>query len=155
MTDLKNGIIEINGFSIGPDTKVEELEKYFDIPARRDDSFSFFDFNKEIIMLNGIDFKLLISFDLEKISSIKLWPQIPEISNKYNLSPYSEEWLPYFKELRLILDEWLEKQLGLPSHKDDDCTEFKFEKMIIGTSSYMQYGKTIQPKGGKIDIWYV
>ena len=85
MTDLKNGIIEINGFSIGPDTKVEELEKYFDIPARRDDSFSFFDFNKEIIMLNGIDFKLLISFDLEKISSIKLWPQIPEISNKNHM----------------------------------------------------------------------
>ena len=154
MNDLKNGILDINGFLISPQTTVEDLENHFQIPAQRNDMFAFWKFNNHAFNNEGISFTVLVTFDENILRRIVLWPQFPDIAAKYDLTPYSDGWLPYFQELRAIMDEWLEKQLGKPTFKDADVTEYSLDKLFIATCAYEDTRHGYSIHGGNLEISY-
>lgn len=165
MNDLKNGILDINGFLVGPTTTVEDLENYFGVKARTSGPFTyrFFDLNDQSFVNQGITFKALMSFNERKLDRIELFPQICGLVSKYGVGG---DWkypttgdpdkdLEYFREVRKVMDEWLEKQLGIPTRKNDDTTAYEFSSLLIHTASYYQdipHGFDIF--GGKVTIRY-
>lgn len=154
MNDLKNGILDINGFLVGPNTTVEELENHFGLKATRGQYRSHFDFGGQSFVSDGIEFKCNISLK-QHVVEINLFPQLPELAIKYDLSDYSVEWLPYYQEIRVILDRWLEIQLGTPKFKDERVTEYKFGNILIGTDSYIDdRSPDFRVVGGTIDVFY-
>ena len=155
MNDLKNGILDINGFLVNPNTKVEELETHFSLPAEHEPPFAFWNFSDRIFLSEGVSFAVFITFDEGNLKKVVLRPQFPEIADKYDLTPYSNDWLPYYQEIRAIMDEWLEKQLGTPTFKSDRVTEYNFEKVLLGTDSYIDTrDRDYCVQGGSIDIYY-
>ena len=164
MNDLKSGVLDINGFLVGPNTTVDELEEYFGVKAKTSNNFSyrFFDFGESEFVNNGITFKAFMSFD-KKLDDIFLYPQIPELIEKYGVRGYwrcpttgdPNKDLAYFKEVREILDAWLEPQIGGPSYKDGDCTEYQRANLFISTSAYIdERSRDIRVVGGRIKVLY-
>lgn len=154
MNDLKNGIIDINGFLLGPETTVTEIEKTFGIPCKRGLVRDHFDFGGKTFVNEGIEFKIDASFK-EHLVQITLYPCFPEIAAKYDLSDYSNDWLPYYKELRIYMDKWLKDQLGEPRLKNERGVEYKIGNILIGTDSYIdERSRDYRVVGGSIDIYY-
>ena len=140
------------------------MEEYFGIPGRKSGTCRNFTLNGQTFVNNGLEFKIDVSFD-DKVDEVKLYPQIAELISKYNAGdvvglihdkstgdPTKD--LAYFKEIRAIMDEWLEKQLGAPSLKNDRVTEYKFDRILLGTDSYIQNSRDIFVHGGSVDIYY-
>ncbi len=164
MNDLKNGVLDINGFLVGPNTTVEELEGYFGIKATKSKNFSyrFFDMGEQEFLNNGITFKVFMSFD-KKLDDIVLYPQIPELIEKFGVGGFwrrpstgdPDKNLVYFREVRDVLDAWLDAQIGTPTRKNEGNTTYEFENVVITTSSYLQkIPHGIQVEGGKVTIRY-
>ena len=165
MNDLRNGVVDINGFLLGPNTTLEEMEEYFKIPGIRGNVCRRFTLGGKSFENNGIVFKIDVDFD-EKVNEVKLYPQIPELIKKYDAGDVAvglihdkstgdpDKDLAYFKEIRVFLDEWLEKQLGTPSLKDNDVTEYKLNGILIGTDSYIENSRDVFVHGGTVDIYY-
>ena len=164
MNDLRNGILDINGFLVGPNTTVEELENHFGVKARTSGPFTyrFFDLDGHSFINNDIEFKLLMSFD-ESLDKIDLYPQFSEIASRYGVggdwkhptTADPDKDLEYFREVRKVMDKWLEQQLGEPSKKNDSITTYEFPSFRITTSSYHQdvpHGFVVY--GGKVTIRY-
>ena len=155
MNDLKNGIIDIDGFLLTPTTKVEELEEYFNIKSQSSKEYNFFEI-KIPFNNTGINFTVDAIFDTGKLKEIILRPDISEIKAKYNLNTIDRNvWLEYYKELRVVLDKWLEEQLGEPTLKTERVTEYKFDKILLGTDSYIdERSRDFCVVGGTVDIYY-
>ncbi len=161
MNDLKNGILDINGFLVGPNTTLEELEAYFGVKAKSlAENYKHFDFDGQSFVNHGLEFKANISLN-EKIVKIEMFPQFPEIdarygaNNKWRSTGDRDKDLAYYRELRLILDEWLEKQLGAPTFKDEECTDYRYNNLLIGTCAYIdERDRDLSVKGGRVVFWY-
>lgn len=162
MNDLKNGILDIDGFLIGPNTTVSELEEHFGKKATLSPYGANFDFDGQSFLNNGVEFKYNISFG-PHVTEINLFPQLPELTRKYGTSvnwkyPHvgtPEQDLAYFQEIRVVLDKWLEEQLGAPTYKDQDVTEYKIGRILLGTDSYFDgRSRDARVVGGAIDIYY-
>ena len=145
MNDLRNGIIDINGFLLTPTTTLEELENHFGIQGEVDDCFSEFNLGGQLFINNGMQFKLEIVYDNEapnKVWYVKLTPVIPELIKKYDVSEhncprdYYNDLLPYYRDVRAVLDKWLYEQLGEPHENDDHGVGYKFNNILIFTSAY-------------------
>lgn len=162
MNDLKNGIIDIDGFLLTPQTRVEELETFFGLKAWQTPYRSHFDLGGKTFTNEGIDFKVDISLK-NTVVEVQLYPQFPDVSSTYGVGG---EWryptsgnpdtdLAYFREVREILDKWLEKQLGAPTHKGQDVTEYKMGNILLGTDSYLDTrSRDVRVVGGTVDIYY-
>lgn len=162
VNDLKNGILDINGFLLGPNTTVEQLENYFSLKATHGQYRSHFDFGGKSFVNNGVEFKAEISLK-QHVVEINLFPQLPELVERYGTpnnwkyphvgSP--EQDLAYFRDIRAVMDEWLEKQLGTPTYKDHDVTEYKMGNILLGTDSYLDSrSRDMRVVGGSVDIYY-
>ena len=160
MNDLKNGIIDINGFLLSPTTTVEEMENHFGVKATDSGLRKHIDFDGKPFVSDGIEFKGDISFK-DKVTAIKLFPQLPSLITKYNIKgcweyPTSGDPdvdLLYFREVRNSMDSWLEKQLGAPTQKDEKTTTYVFPLVSISTCAYFQkepHGFSVL--GGKVKI---
>ena len=158
MNDLRNGILDINGFLVTPQTTARELENHFRIKAKRSPivpDYVFFDLGDQTFFNEGIEFSAKMSFTGEKLDDIELLPQLPDIAVKYDLTAYSSDWLPYYQELRSILDKWIEKQLGEPTRKNERNTSYFFSPFLINTSSYVDdRARDYRVVGGKVTIRY-
>ena len=155
MNDLKHGIIDINGFLLTPQTKPSDIEEYFNTTLFDNGVRKHFYFDKKTFNNNGIDFHIDASFK-ETIKELILRPDIPEIQAKYNLDTDDRnERLEYYKELRVVLDKWLEEQLGDPLRKNERNTSYEFENILINTCSYfIEQPHGFEIRGGGITIWY-
>ncbi len=165
MNDLRNGIIDINGFLLEPTTTIEDMEEYFGMPGIRKGICCNFTLNEQTFINNGLEFKIDVSFD-ETVDEVKLYPQIPELISKYKVREVIgglaheqitcdiDNDLAYFKEVRAVLDEWLEKQLGEPTFCDCDCTEYSFKNVFIYTCAYEENGRSLWIHGGCLKISY-
>ena len=81
MTDLKKGIIEINGLEIGPKTTADSIEKHMGIEAEHLGSGS------TVLEFSGVISDFSANFDIRiwcrpEIDKIELRPNIPEVANK-------------------------------------------------------------------------
>ena len=166
MNDLRNGILDINGFLVTPRTTARELEKHFGTKAKQspiNPEYIFWDLGDQTFFNEGIEFKAYMSFTGDKLDDLYLYPQLPDVVSKYGIKG---EWkyptsgdpdtdLAYFREVREILDKWLEKSLGVPTKKDDRITSYRFSALRIHTYSYMQDSRHgVVVEGGKVTIRY-
>jgi len=156
MMDLKNGIIEIDGFEIGPNTKPEEIENNTKLNVlKKNDGRIIFDSGDNLHRIFNIDFKVRIRYDEDKtIDDIELKPIISSLSGKYsfNIGSYSETF-KYFTEIRCFLDEWLEKLLGKATEYDETGNLYKFDSIYIYT--YVDFVKRDNnPIGGYLTLDY-
>lgn len=154
MNDLKNGILDINGFLLGPNTTVDEMESYFGVKATHNPYRSHVKLDKQAIDNKDLKFNIDASFK-ERLVQVTLYPCCPEIAAKYDLTNYSNDWLPYYQELRVIMDKWLLEQLGEPRLQNEHGTEYKIGNILIGTDSYVdERARDYRVVGGSIDIYY-
>ena len=156
MNDLKHGILDVNGFLLGPETSMEDVSRFFGIKPNENCSNSF-DLSHYRFVNNNQTFQFVnvwFDDDTKKLSFVSISPVLPDIAAKYDLSDYSKDWLPYYREVRAILDAWLEKQLGEATYKDADCTEYKTENLLIATASYEEFQRDYHVEGGKLEIYY-
>lgn len=87
----------------------------------------------------------------ERLVQVTLYPCCPEIAAKYDLTNYSNDWLPYYQELRVIMDKWLLEQLGEPRLQNEHGTEYKIGNILIGTDSYVdERARDYRVVGGSI-----
>lgn len=105
MTDLKNGIIDINGYEIHAGTTPEDIKKnlegiychYNKIPTGEIESFLF-----EKVFISNCMFTIKLSFYLGKLDSIKL--------ESHHVCEGEHTWKKVFE----LNNRWLEKELGNP-----------------------------------------
>lgn len=103
MTDLKNGIIEINGYEIHAGTTPEDImnnlnESYINhskSSSGKSESFSF-----DNIIIGNCKFSIDICFYLKKLDSIKL--------ESHHVYDGEHTWKKVFE----LNNRWLEKELG-------------------------------------------
>ena len=116
MTDLKNGIIEINGFEINPNTTsfdiINNLKNvYSNRAVSKDGSCELFRF--DVVRLLDKHFKVKITFVREKINNVQL---------------FSLYGAPLTYEERFKADcEWLKSILGKPDEIHDDGNSYYCE----------------------------
>lgn len=151
--DLRNGIIEIDGFEIGPNTKPEEIEKKLGLTRKVLSDYAFYlESGSKTFLVNDINFYIDINYSDNKLSSIELRPSLPKINEKFNLKPYDYEGtLAYLKEIRVVLDEWLEKNMGKPDFKNERITSYR-SRFTVSTASYLSNQRDFYPVGGCITI---
>ena len=155
MNDLRNGIIDINGFLVGPDTDRLEMEQKLNLKATTFSSGSSYLYKFKNVINEGLVFDVDVWFSGNgKIRKIKMFP-ITDIRKKYDLiDPYSDEVLQLHKEIRAILDDWLKKQIGEPDYIDDTGTEYENNIVFISTFAYFSKQRDNFPMGGYLRISY-
>lgn len=120
MTDLKNGIIDIGGFEITPNTTLEELIKYTQNKGynfKVTPTGSFFKIFKSFFVEHQ-EFSITFYFENGVISYLEMSPY---------LDNYGENRVETQKLLRIASDTWMKNLLGTPEQKTKTITGYNFK----------------------------
>ena len=119
MTNLEQGIFDVNGFEISKETKIEELAKRFsDGKILSVGDRKVFQFSSELFCIASRIFYIK-SVNFSKNGTITHLIIVPAngfcgISKDYN---------PHVKETRKICKAWLSKQLGKPAKEENSAID--------------------------------
>ena len=129
MTDLRNGIIELEEMTITPDTTKEDLMRVYGEQLNKSMSTAtFFDFNR-LFHIENNEFMIMFSFEnAGKIKSIQLWPTVQYKSEKWDRTGMQEE-------RRQFCDKWLYDRLGEPHKVLNGDIEYSYNTHSISCFS--------------------
>lgn len=148
MTDLKNGIINLDGLDIGPTTTLEEIAAHF--PKTKITRLEELHVSSiRIIGLlkneKGVFHSCKFKFKNNLLSGFEVSPHVdnyPEDSDRKEKQEVR----------RKLCNDWLYQWLGVPDYenKETNVYEFKWGRII----AYSQFRPSMEYTGGKIAASY-